>query len=106
MLPPSGGSSRMERKTAADYPQELLNLFDLYVHGDIDRRGFLDGAKKFATAGMSATAIMGRASPQDRLANQDGVRHDRLATGEREYQRLFGPSGKRPRKAADGAGGT
>jgi len=27
-------------KKAADYPQELLNLFDRYVHGDIDRRTF------------------------------------------------------------------
>src|SRR4051812_1317981 len=47
----------MERKKASDYPQELLNLFDLYVHGDIDRRGFLDGAKKFATGGMTALAL-------------------------------------------------
>ena len=31
----------MERKKATDFPQELLNLFDLYVHGDIDRRAFL-----------------------------------------------------------------
>jgi carboxymethylenebutenolidase len=47
----------MERKKASDYPQELLDLFDLYVHGDIDRRGFLEGAKKFATTGITALAI-------------------------------------------------
>ena len=47
----------MERKKASDFPQELLNLFDLYVHGDIDRRAFLDGAKRFATAGVTATAL-------------------------------------------------
>ncbi len=47
----------MERKKASDYPQELLNLFDLYVHGDIDRRAFLDGAKKFATNGVTAVAL-------------------------------------------------
>jgi carboxymethylenebutenolidase len=47
----------MERKKASDYPQELLDLFDLYVHGDIDRRGFLEGAKKFATGAMTVTAI-------------------------------------------------
>jgi len=34
----------MERKTAQDFPQELLDLFDRYVHGDIGRREFLDGA--------------------------------------------------------------
>lgn len=47
----------MERKKASDYPQELLNLFDLYVHGEIGRRDFLDGAKKFAVGGLTATAI-------------------------------------------------
>jgi carboxymethylenebutenolidase len=47
----------MERKKAADFPQELLNLFDLYVHGEIDRRAFLDGAARFATVGMTATTI-------------------------------------------------
>ena len=47
----------MERKKATDFPQELLDLFDLYVHGDINRRAFLDGAKKFAVGGLTATAI-------------------------------------------------
>src|SRR3990172_7122178 len=47
----------MERKKAADFPQELLDLFDHYVHGEIDRRAFLDGAKKFAVGGLTATAI-------------------------------------------------
>jgi carboxymethylenebutenolidase len=32
----------MERKTTADFDPDLLKLFDAYVHGDIDRRGFLD----------------------------------------------------------------
>ncbi len=46
-----------ERKTAAEYPQELLNLFDLYVHGEIDRRTFLNGAQKFATGTLTAVGI-------------------------------------------------
>jgi len=47
----------MERKKASDFPQELLNLFDRYVHGEIHRREFLDGAQKFAVRGMTATAL-------------------------------------------------
>ncbi|OFW34441.1 MAG: dienelactone hydrolase [Acidobacteria bacterium RIFCSPLOWO2_12_FULL_60_22] len=47
----------MERKKATDFPQELLDLFDLYVHGDINRRAFLDGAKKFAVGGLTAVGI-------------------------------------------------
>jgi carboxymethylenebutenolidase len=50
-------SPSMERKKASDFPQELLNLLDRYVHGEIHRREFLDGAKKFAVGGMSATAL-------------------------------------------------
>jgi len=47
----------MERKKASDFPQELLNLFDRYVHGDISRRSFFDGAQKFAVGGMTAAAL-------------------------------------------------
>jgi len=47
----------MERKKASDYPQELLDIFDLYVHGDIDRRGFFDRAKKFAVGGVTVMAL-------------------------------------------------
>jgi carboxymethylenebutenolidase len=47
----------MERKKASDFPQELLNLFDGYVHGGINRRQFLDGAQKFAIGGVTAAAL-------------------------------------------------
>jgi carboxymethylenebutenolidase len=47
----------MERKKAADFPQELLNLFDLYVHGGMNRRDFLNNAQRFAVAGASAASL-------------------------------------------------
>ena len=47
----------MERKKASDFPQELLDLLDGYVHGGISRRGFLDGAQKFAVGGVTAMAL-------------------------------------------------
>ncbi len=53
-----------------DYPQELLDLFDRYVHGDIDRRGFLEGAKKFAVGGVTATAIWESLRPNYAWAQQ------------------------------------
>jgi carboxymethylenebutenolidase len=53
----------MERKKASDFPQELLNLFDLYVHGEINRRAFLDGAQKFAVGGVTATALFEMLKP-------------------------------------------
>jgi carboxymethylenebutenolidase len=47
----------MDRKKASDFPQELLNLFDVYVHGGMSRRAFLDGAQKFAAGGLTASAL-------------------------------------------------
>ena len=38
----------MDRKHASDFPQDLLNLFDRYVHGEISRRDFFERAQKFA----------------------------------------------------------
>ena len=51
------------RLTAADFDQELLILFDAYVHGDLDRRGFLDRAQKFAVGGLTAVGILASLQP-------------------------------------------
>ena len=48
----------IERKTAHDFDQELLILFDAYVHGAIDRRGFLDKAAKYAVGGVTAAMLL------------------------------------------------
>ena len=53
----------MERKKASDFPQELLHLFDGYVHGGISRREFLDGAQKFAVGGVTAAALFQMLKP-------------------------------------------
>jgi len=60
----------MERKKASDYPQEVLDLFNLYIHGEIDRRGFLDGAKKFAVGGVTAAMILESLRPNFAWAEQ------------------------------------
>ena len=54
----------MERKTAHDFDQELLILFDAYVHGLIDRRAFLDKAGKFAVGGVTAAMLLDQLSPK------------------------------------------
>jgi carboxymethylenebutenolidase len=54
----------MERKTAHDFDQELLILFDAYVHGLIDRRTFLDKASKFAVGGVTAVMLLDQLNPK------------------------------------------
>ncbi|MEO8656427.1 MAG: dienelactone hydrolase family protein [Ramlibacter sp.] len=51
------------RLTAQDFDQELLILFDAYVHGNLDRRGFLAQAQKFAKAGLTAAGLLAALSP-------------------------------------------
>ncbi len=70
----------MQRKTAQDFDQELLIIFDAYVHGTIDRRGFLDRAQKFATATMSATALLAALSPNFAAGQQIPKDDKRLST--------------------------
>lgn len=53
----------MPRLTAADFDQELLILFDAYVHGGIDRRSFLERAQKFAVGGVTAGMLLASLSP-------------------------------------------
>jgi carboxymethylenebutenolidase len=76
----------MERKTAADFDQELLNLFDKYVHGDIDRRGFLERATRFAVGGTTALMLLEALSPRFALAQQIPKDDKRLKASMVEYQ--------------------
>lgn len=60
----------MTRLTAKDFDPKLLELYDFYAHGMITKRQFLDGAAKFAVAGLTATTILGMMSPDYALAEQ------------------------------------
>lgn len=62
--------SPIRRKTAKDFPQELLDLYDFYAHGKITKREFLDGAAKFAVAGVTAAMLLNQLSPDYALAQQ------------------------------------
>lgn len=58
------------RKTASDFDPEVLRLFDQYVHGVIDRRGFLSGAARFAVGATTAAGLLAALSPQFAAAQQ------------------------------------
>lgn len=51
------------RLTAQDFDQELLILFDAYVHGGMDRRSFLGQAQRYAKAGVTAAGLLAALSP-------------------------------------------
>jgi len=80
----------MERKVASDYPQELLDLFHEYQHGDITRRAFLDGAAKFAVGGLTVAAIFESLRPNYAWAQQVPPDDKRIKVG---YETVQSPEG-------------
>ena len=80
----------MERKVASDYPQELLDLFHEYQHGDISRREFLDGAARFAVGGLTVAAIFEGLRPNYAWAQQIPADDKRIKVG---YETVQSPEG-------------
>jgi carboxymethylenebutenolidase len=50
-------------KTVDDYDPAVLDLFDAYVHGAIDRRGFMRKAGLMALGGLTAASLLDGLSP-------------------------------------------
>lgn len=80
----------MERKVASDYPQELLDLFHEYQHGEINRRTFLDRAVKFAVGGLTVAAIFESLTPNYAWAQQVKPDDKRIKVG---YEVVQSPAG-------------
>jgi carboxymethylenebutenolidase len=75
----------MSRKTAHDFDQELLALFDAYVHGVIDRRTWLDKAAKFAVGGVTAMMLLEQLSPNFAAAQVVSAEDKRIDAKYLEY---------------------
>ena len=75
----------MERKTAHDFDQDLLILFDAYVHGGIDRRTFLDRAAKYAVGGVTAVMLLDQLSPKFLEAQVIKPQDERIQQQHLEY---------------------
>jgi carboxymethylenebutenolidase len=80
----------MERKQASDFPQEVLKLFDGYVHGWLSRRDFLDRAGKYAVGGFTAAAMLESLRPNYAFAEQVPKDDARIKT---EYLTYPSPQG-------------
>jgi len=70
----------MPRLTAADFDPAVLRLFDQYVHGAISRRGFLDGAGRYAVGGTTAAGLLAALAPDFASARQVDPGDPRLVT--------------------------
>ncbi len=80
----------MERLTARDFAPELLELYDFYVHGKLNRREFLDRAAAFTLCSMTAVAVLDALTPNYALAQQIAFTDPDIVA---EYVRYPSPRG-------------
>ena len=87
----------MERQvTTKDLNPELWKIFDEYVHGFIDRRGFLDRAQKYAVGGLTAAGILDLMNPKFAEAQIVPTTDKRIKT---EWVEIDSPKGNGKIKA-------
>ena len=91
----------MERKTASDFDPDVLILFDAYVHGAIDRRGFLHKASKYAAGGMTAAMMLDALNPRFAEAQQVAKDDARIKA---EYVPFPSPQGNSTHEGATWCG--
>ncbi len=77
----------MEKKRI---PPEAVELYSQFIHGEIDRRAFLDGVKKYAAAGLTATAIVEGLMPNYALGQQVRKDDERIQAS---YETVPSPNG-------------
>lgn len=75
----------MERRKASDFPQEVLDLFDGFVHGRLSRRDFLERAGRYAVGGFSAAAMLEALKPNFAWAEQVKPDDSRIRAGYADY---------------------
>ena len=80
----------MSKKEKRTLPLEAVEIYNQYIHGEISRRKFLSGVKKFAVAGLSATAIAEALMPNYALGQQIRRDDERIRAS---YETIPSPDG-------------
>ncbi|HWE48566.1 MAG TPA: dienelactone hydrolase family protein [Bryobacteraceae bacterium] len=76
--------------TEPKLPAEAIQLYNLYIHGEIDRRAFMDGVKKFAVGGVATAAIVEALMPNYALGQQVSPTDNRIKA---TYETVPSPQG-------------
>src|SRR3982750_458602 len=71
-------------------PAEAVDLYTRFIHGEIDRRAFLRGVKRYAVGGLTATAIVDALMPNYALGQQVRKDDDRIKAS---YETIPSPQG-------------
>jgi len=78
------------KQTTPPLPGEAIEAYNLYIHGEIDRRSFMNRVKKVAVSSVAAAAIVDQLMPNYAAAQQVPTNDPRLRT---EYATVPSPQG-------------
>jgi carboxymethylenebutenolidase len=71
-------------------PIEAIQLYNLFIHGEISRRDFMDGLQKFAAAGVTVAALTQALMPNYALGQQVPKNDERIKA---TYETVPSPQG-------------
>src|SRR5580698_7334607 len=86
----SGKRSQPMEPTKPKLPSEAVELYNLFIHGVISRRTFLDGVQRFAVGGLAAATIIDALMPNYALGQQVSKTDDRIKA---TYETVPSPQG-------------
>src|SRR4029077_10345675 len=78
------------KPTKPKLPSEAIELYNLFIHGVISRRAFMDGVQKIAIAGLTATTIIEALMPNYALGQQVSKTDERIKAS---YETIPSPQG-------------
>jgi carboxymethylenebutenolidase len=71
-------------------PSEAVALYNLFIHGEISRRDFMEGLQKFAVGGLTVAALMQALMPNYALGQQVSRTDERIKA---TYETVPSPQG-------------
>jgi len=76
--------------TKPKLPSDAIELYNLFIHGVIGRRAFMDGVKRFAVGGLTTAAVIDALMPNYAQGQQVSKTDDRIKAS---YQTVPSPQG-------------
>jgi carboxymethylenebutenolidase len=76
--------------TKSKLPSEAIELYNLFIHGTISRRDFMDGVQRLAVGGLTAAAIVAALMPNYAQAQQVSKTDNRIKAS---YETVPSPQG-------------
>src|SRR5262245_33917175 len=76
--------------TRPKLPKEAIQLYNLFIHGEISRRAFMDGVQRFAIGGLTVAAVVEALMPNYAQGQQVSKTDDRIKA---TYETVPSPQG-------------